>query len=180
MVNRSRREGARVVFGADHFPAFSALYEQAMARLNATETLRFGAEYFERLRALPFAELAVLTDSSGLTAGGIFLWGPRFGHYHLAARRPDAPNWAANAILHAALERAAELGLEGLHLGGGTTRADDDPLLRFKASLGGERKQFSVARLIIDPARFGQLTADWTQKTGRAPEWLLGYRQPIR
>ena len=79
-----------------------------------------------------------------------------------------------------ALERAADLGLEALHLGGGATVSPDDPLLKFKRSFGGRRLPFQVARVTADVARFNALIRAWEAKEGAPPKWLLGYRQPHR
>ncbi|MEP6859984.1 MAG: GNAT family N-acetyltransferase [Deltaproteobacteria bacterium] len=174
MVQRARREATAVAWDASAWPEFVAMYRAAMDRLAAPEALRFSDEYFTRLQTYRPAQLASLHDDRGLVAAAVMLWGPRWGHYHLAARREDAPNYAANIVVQAALERAAELGLQGVHLGGGTTNAPDDSLLRFKRSLGGKELAFRVARVIADPPAFDELVA----RRGGSPTWLLGYRQP--
>jgi hypothetical protein len=180
MVNRARRQGASAGWNrAGGWEDFVAAYGAAMERKGAAPMLRFSDGYFSSLRALADAELVTIDDEAGLAAAAVMLWGPRFGHYHLAVRRPDAPNWAASFVLQAALERAHQRGLAGLHLGGGTTNDPADPLLRFKRSLGGRLLDFQVARVVADEAAFADLVAQRTALAGAAPTWLLGYRQPF-
>jgi len=179
MVSKARRAGVVAAWSAPGaWPDFERLYGEAMQRLAAPPSLRFGSAYFAALQKNDWAELATIADERGLCAAAVFLWGPRWAHYHLSARRGDAPNYATNVLLQAALERAAERRLAGLHLGGGTTTSPDDPLLRFKRSLGGRLLQYRVALVVADAAAYAALVADWTRVAGRAPSWLLGYRQP--
>lgn len=179
MVSKARRAGTPVSWDDPRsWREFERLYGEAMDRLDAAAHLRFGRAYFAALSQLPGARLAALWDRDTLLAGSVFLFGPRLAHYHLSARRADAPNYAANFLLQAAIEAAAERGLEGLHVGGGTTPREDDPLLKFKRSLGGELLPFRVARVVFDEGRFDELVADWRRRSGRDPRWLLGYREP--
>jgi len=180
MVNKGRRANVAVTWNTDDgWDAFVALYRAAMTRLNAPSSLRFSDDYFAAIRMLPGCEVAILEDEHGPAAGALFLFGSRFAHYHLAARRSDAPNHAANLVLQSAIERASERGLEGLHLGGGTTNDPEDPLLRFKRSIGGTLLDFHVALVVADEVAYAALLAQWTARTGAVPTWLLGYRQPF-
>ena len=179
MVNRGRREGTQPRWNADEdWAAFATLYSAAMDRLSAPARLRFDVEYFQRLRVLDGAELVAVRDGGGLVAAQVFLWGPCWGHYHLAARRPDAPNYVMSLLLQHGLERAAARGLRGLHLGGGATPSPDDGVLRFKRSLGGAELRFELGLVISDVARYRELVQVWERREGRPPNWLLGYRQP--
>jgi hypothetical protein len=178
MVSRGRRDGVTPVW-SDEWARFEALYDEAMVRLAAPRSLRFPPGYFARLRALPWAECVSVADDRGLQAAAVFLWGPTLGHYHLSARRADAPNYSMNLLLQAALERAHERTLRGVHLGGGTSAGDNNPLFRFKRSLGGELTPFRVARVIVDTDRFDALNDAWHRRSGRQPSWLLGYRQSL-
>lgn len=179
MVSKAKREGAEVIWNerAD-WGAFESLYVEAMQRSKAAARLCFSQRYFEELRALPGAELAAIRRGDTLTAAAVFLWGGVWGHYHLAARDGDAPNYTSNFILQAAFERAVARGLKGVHLGGGTTASPEDPLLKFKKSTGGELLDFHVALIVADRVAFGHLCQEWQRETGSSPTWLLGYRQP--
>jgi hypothetical protein len=156
---------------------FEPLYADAMERLGAVAALRFPPSYFERLRALPFVSLAAVSDASGVSAACVFMQGPRWSHYHLGARRDDAEGHHMGSLFFSAIERAAQAGLRGLHLGGGATTAADDSLLRFKRRFSDHVRLYRVARVVTDRARFDELIAAWQSHAGRPPSWLLGYRQ---
>ncbi len=179
MVNRARKEGTVVRWNEpDDWREFEALYARAMGRLNAPDRLLFDGAYFSRLRSLEGAELCCTRDEHGVVAGHVFLWGPLWGHYHLAARKDDSPNFTMSFLMQAGLERAAARGLRGMHLGGGASTSPDDGVLKFKQSFGGTLLDFEVALVIADAEKYQALVNDWTEREGRAPSWLLGYRQP--
>jgi len=178
-VRRAERDKMEVRWDApEDWPAFEALYADAMERLGAVEALRFGADYFAALRSLPGARLAAIHDAGGLLVGAVFLEGARHWYYHLGARRPAEENLAMSFLFHRATQRAAEAGALGLHLGGGATPAPDDSLLRFKRLFSPMRPRFHVARVIADRDRFAKLLKAWEARAGRPPRWLLGYREP--
>ena len=178
-VRRAARDGLQVRWDApDDWPAFEALYADAMERLHAVEALRFGPDYFRSLRALPGARLAAIHDAGGLLVGAIFLQGARHWYYHLGARRQTTENLAMSFLFHRATEEAAAAGAAGLHLGGGATPAPDDTLLRFKRLFSPMRPRFYVARVIADRDRFAELVSRWQEGAGRPARWLLGYREP--
>ncbi len=179
MVGRSERQGVQVAWAEDatsDWDEFAHLYRAAMERLDARTELRFGPEYFEDMRTSGVAELATLRDGAALLAGAIFLSGPRYAHYHLSARRLDAPNYAMNRLVHAGVERACQRGLSSLHLGGGIRRDPDDALFRFKASVGSERCSFRLACVVTDEPMFQSLVQKREALLGRPSELLLGYR----
>lgn len=177
MVSRARKTGATIEWNtSDLWDSFVPLYRSAMTRLSAPSRLNFGSEYFATLKTMRGVEIVGTTDSDGLVSAAIFLFGPRWAHYHLAARREGAPNFAGNFLVQAGIERAGELRLDGVHLGGGVTPQHDDPLLRFKRSVGGELRQFHTARVVIDAAAFNSLSE--AASSVAAAKWLLPYRHP--
>ena len=180
MVRKAQRLGLDVVWNhpAD-WPAAANLYDEAMNRLQAAARLRFDAGYFGALQQQEWAELATVHDEHGLAAMAIFLFGPTWSHYHLAARRPDAGNHVGSLLVQAGISRSSDRGLAGCHLGGGRSPTADDPLLRFKRSLGGQVLTFQIAGLILDAPAYARHVAAWTRQAGRAPSWFLGYREPI-
>lgn len=180
MVNKGRREGLVVRWDdAADWEGFAQLYGNAMQRLGAPQALHYEGAYFEALRQLPEAKLACVHTDGALSAGAVFLFSSRWGHYHLSSRNPASPNSAMNCIVQSALEHAHAYGLCGVHLGGGRTPRPDDSLFAFKNKLGGALRDFHVALVVADPDRYAILCRQWTTKTGTAPKWLLGYRQPI-
>jgi len=178
MVSKGRRDSVQVVWNDPRgWQDFESLYADAMGRLQASSSLLFSRNYFAALRSLPGVELATVRDGSELAAGAVFLVGPCWGHYHLSARRPDSANYLTNCILQAAIERAAQSGLKGVHLGGGRTRSPDDGLFKFKRGIGTVALDFKVALVVSDNASYAKLCRDRSNSLGRTPTWLLGYRE---
>ena len=177
MVNRARRAGVDVRWDSpDDWRDFPPLYDAAMERLGAPARLRYRGDYFDALRALPFAHIAALRDHDGVIAAAVFLIGARHAYYHVAARRPDAANFSGNFLIHAGIERAAESGAQALLLGGGATTASDDALLGFKRSVSPWLLRFQTARVIADPDAFASLCA---RHFAPSRGWLLPYREPV-
>jgi serine/alanine adding enzyme len=178
-VRSAQRDGWTVRWNdGEDWEAFPGLYADALDRLGAPERLRFSGAYFEALRRLPEVRLAAIRDVAGLAAAAVFLAGPLWYHYHLSARRPGTGNDLTSLLLQEGLEQADREGKQTMHVGGGRTAAPDDTLLAFKQSLGGRLLDFEVARVVVDAAAYDALVESWRTDTGRAPEWLLGYRQP--
>ncbi len=180
MVSKAKRDGENVRWNQpEDWHDFVPLYADAMTRVNAPERLRFNHAYFEALRALPGVSWAALRKGTSLCAAAIFLGGETWWHYHLAARSAEAPNYVMSYLLQAAFERAALMGIRGVHLGGGKTAAPDDSLLRFKMSTGGRLLDFKVGLVVANTSVYERLNGDWRRQAGTSPDWLLGYRQPL-
>jgi GNAT acetyltransferase-like protein len=178
-VRSAQRDGWRVAWDREEdWQAFPVLYAEALDRLQAPQRLRFSPAYFQALPRLPEARLAAIRDEAGLAAAAVFLRGPLWYHYHLSARRPDTGNDLTSLLLQEGLEQAAREGRQWMHVGGGRSAAPEDALLAFKQSLGGRLLDFKVAMVVVDREAYDGLVESWRADTGRAPSWLLAYRQP--
>lgn len=166
MIRRSLRVPCTVEERNDDegWALFRQLYLETMDRKRAEDSYYFDERYFEGLREITVRRGFLLTvESSGTGfAAAVFLRGARWLHYHLSgARGRGAVPGSMNLLLHNAAVRGAELGLERLHLGGGASRADDDPLLRFKASMGTDRHEFWIAGRVHDAEAYRSLREAW-------------------
>jgi hypothetical protein len=164
---------------AEDLEGFRVLYDATMARLHAAAQYRFGPASYRRLAALgPRLALVAVRDADGaLAAAALGLSGPRWAHYHLSARAERAHNAAGDLLLHALAGWAAERGCAGVHLGGGTSTAPDDPLLAFKRHAGRQDAAAGFAGLIADPLRHRALLAAWQAQSGREPRRFQAYRE---
>ena len=159
---------------------FRVLYNETMERVGAARWYRFPASYFEELRIAlgPRLVLIRVRDRAGDTQGeALIMRGPRWGHYHLSARRPDAHNVSGHLLLQATAEWGSANGLAGIHLGGGVTSRSDDSLLKFKSKIGRMRATFRTAGIIAIPAGHRALLARWQAATGQQPTRFQAYRQ---
>ena len=83
-------------------------------------------------------------------------------HYHLSATDPDhrVPG-ATNAVILCAAEIGRTKGLKRLHLGGGNSNAEDDPLFRFKRRMGTDTHDFWIGRRIHNEEVYRAVCNEW-------------------
>jgi hypothetical protein len=184
MIRRALRSGATVVSlsGMDALEQFRQMYEATMRRLGAGDFYYFGDHYFQWLGRLVETDGVMLgvQHEGQCVAAAMFLKGPRWMHYHLAAsEKSGRVPGAMNLLLHEAARLGASLGLELLHLGGGTTADTADPLFLFKRSMGTQRHVFQIAKRVRDQEKYDELGRIWREvhnKTGpEVPNKLLYY-----
>jgi len=169
----------------DSLDQFARMYWDTMTRLGAGPIYFFSRIYFKTLAErfahdISIAEVRDSKDGEVLSAA-LILWGPRWAHYHLAARSITEGNRnTSHLLLHSVAEEAVRRGLVALHLGGGRTPVPDDSLFAFKKRIGNIEQRFHTARLVVDPARYGALLDEWrAQHPNSEPVWFLSYRQPF-
>jgi Uncharacterized protein involved in methicillin resistance len=157
---------------------FPEVYLAAMREIGADAMYFFPPAYFERVLAISSARCAVCLDEDRqVVAASLFFFGPELVEYHLSGatqegRRQGAPT----LLLHAAAEQGKANGCRGLYLGGGTSRAADDPLLFFKSSLSSERRDFCIGRHIHDTAAYAELERLFAEQRKAFPQRVLFYR----
>jgi hypothetical protein len=184
MIRRALSEGATVVTlsGAHALQQFRQMYEATMRRLDAGDFYYFGDHYFQGLGRLVETDGVMLgvQYEGECVAAAMFLKGPRWMHYHLAASEMSGrvPG-AMNLLLHQAARLGASLGLELLHLGGGTTADPADPLFLFKRSMSTQRHAFQIAKRVRNRENYDELGRIWREvhnKTAsEVPNKLLYY-----
>lgn len=182
-VSRARRLGFTVdLQGLDTVAAtrFLALYDRTMTRLQALDDYHFPLAYFHHLAGLgDHLRLAEVHAPDGaVVAAALFMRGSAWAHYHLSARTDDCHNAASHLLFEAGAAWAADHGCRGLHLGGGTTTKDGDPLLAFKRRIGHHDATVHNAGMICSQDVHHRACASWAQRHGRPPVWFQGYRQP--
>jgi hypothetical protein len=177
-VRKAERDGLALRWEsrADAWPAFAEFYREGMQAIGADPFYLFGDEYFRALLDLPAARvLSVVRDDLRL-AMGLFLFGPEVAEYHLSAASPEGRRLnATNLLLHGAAQCAQREGLRTLYLGGGTTAAADNPLLRFKTSYAPAELTFRIGWRIQDPVAYSGLQRAFPDQA-RTSRRVLFYR----
>ena len=169
MLRRADRLGCTVGVRSvkDGFEPFVKLYLAAMERLGAEDYYLFNQTYFLGLQDLAqnTGWLVVAETAGEWVAAALFLRGPRWLHYHLAATHPDhrLPGMA-NLLIHSAAQLGADHGLELLHLGGGRSTAPEDSLLKFKATMATCNHTFHIGKRIYRPALHQELCSEWRSR----------------
>ena len=183
MIRRSQRLGVtteKVECNEVSMLEFANGYREAMGRLHADPEYFFPDSYFIDLRALAPENLFLVhaKREGSPVAMALFLAGPSGMHYHLSARlSDDSTPGSVNAILHAAVVSAQELGLSSLHLGGGATRSPIDPLFSFKRSMGTTCHASYIGTRIHNQEKWQEARDIWESRTSHPENLvkLLGY-----
>jgi hypothetical protein len=139
---------------------FRAIYDDTMRRVGAGEFYLFPADYYRTLASGLGDRLGTalaLLDGEAV-GGALFLADRRLAHYHLSGTTDAGRELKAGTLLvHAGAEWARDRGCALLHLGGGTSGADN--LLAFKKSFGGDAYTYAFATLVADRERYDALVA---------------------
>jgi hypothetical protein len=168
-LRRAKRLGVQVsVYSPlDHIGRFQEMYSQTMERRDADEFYYFDTDYFQNLAQLvnDSGKMLVAEIEGDWVAAAVFLKGPKYLHYHLAAWDNDkqAPG-ATNHMLATAAQLGHEQGLTKLHLGGGRTSDPDDSLFSFKHSMATDSHHFNIGLRVHDQAAYSSLCDLWRQE----------------
>lgn len=165
MLRRAERDGVEVSQQSveEEFDQFVELYLNAMRNKAADPSYFFSPGYFQRLRELVRQGcLLAATVKGRWVAAAVFLRGPWWLHFHLAASDHDHYVPGANNLLIATAARwGAAQGLRRLHLGGGNSNDPHDPLWRFKKSMSSHTHDFWLGKRIHNQEIYDQLRAAW-------------------
>ncbi|MCL2349537.1 MAG: GNAT family N-acetyltransferase, partial [Planctomycetaceae bacterium] len=114
---------------------FFRLYTLTMQKNDAPGYYFFPEEFFaETMRALN-GRIFILNafHEGSIVSSVMFMHHQGFMHYHFSVTHPDYYTLACNNLITAeAAHWGKAHGKQFLHLGGGFTTSEDDPLLRFK------------------------------------------------
>jgi hypothetical protein len=184
MIRQAVRGGANVIElpGSEASGQFQRLYEATMRRLGAHAYYLFDDRYFQCLGEIVETRGVLLgvEHDSNCVAAAVFLKGSEWMHCHLAATDRDrqVPG-TMNLLFHEAARLGASQGLTRLHIGGGTTRNPEDPLLLFKRSMGTGRHLFRIGKRVHNKEKYEELGRLWRQEHGKSeldePSKLLFY-----
>jgi hypothetical protein len=138
---------------------FADMYALTMDRVKAEKKyyfpFEFIADHFKLLNTL----LISVKKNDEIIAGGMFLLGHKYIHYHLAATSlGSAPLAPSKLVLWTAIRWAQAHGLRCFNLGGGFARLDE--LGRFKRGFSKNRAVFHVGKKVFDEKMYERLVSD--------------------
>jgi hypothetical protein len=185
MFRKGGKSGLVVTTETDEaaYGEFVDIYSMAMTRLGAGRSYFFGNAYFDIMRNKLGDRHALLSVRSEgkMLAGAVVMFQDAYAHYHLSARSESCGNnGAMELILNRAVEIAHERGCRLLHLGGGATRLDDDPLLRFKRGFSKQRRQFQIGKKVHNAKMYKALCDEHARRhpdDGNAAQLFFRYRE---
>ena len=159
---------------ADHLPAWSALYEELVARRSVTGAADFTPAYFEALAADPAMQAVAAWVGEDLAGMAIWFEAEGVAYYHLSAINGlGYANGAAYALVGAGIERFAPRNV--IHLGGGAGTGDGaGGLSAFKQGFANAEVMAHICGAVLDRAAYDRLCAG---REGTA--FFPAYRAPV-
>lgn len=141
--------------------AFIDIYEETMLRVNAHDRYFFDKKYYENLfNATDYKTQLVFAKLDGVRiAAVLFVFCKNIIQYHLAGTRVEHMKLTPMKLLLDELRLyGTEKGYKTMHLGGGLSSSEEDPLYRFKKGFSKIHCQFNTFKYIIDVDRYDQLS----------------------
>ena len=184
VIKKGEKSGLTFVVDNNYkyLPEFIRLYDATMDKLDAADFYYFKQHYYEEFdRTLPNSFLGVVFHEDKVVSAAIFMYEGEYGHYHLSGSDVTALKLSPNNYMlwHAALE-LKHRGVKVLHLGGGTTSAEDDSLFCFKSRFSKHTYQFCLGKLIFNELLYHDICSDWEVKNPDKVEhykhFLLKYK----
>lgn len=178
-IRKAQKSGLYVdlVEGADYVTTFYEMYNRAMSEISADEFYIFPIEYHDALLTWDHSHLAVCRDDRNIVAAAIFIFGPSLVEYHLSFSSSRGKKLGAtNLLLHEAALLAKEMGCTMMHLGGGTDRQGDNPLLFFKRGFSNLSASFKIGKKVLQPAIYDQIKSKWQNVHDIESNRILFYR----
>lgn len=168
MIRKAKKKSFEINYyenpSIENILAFTYVYQTAMNILNAEKYYMFSEQYFlclfDKLKKYSMI-FEVLNEKKEIECASIiFILGSN-AHYHLSGRKPGSDNSVNNFILDAAIKYAKSKGVKSFHFGGGTTRQNEDPLLKFKSNFSKEMAEFFIGRKVHNEEVYNYLISKW-------------------
>ena len=184
VIKKGEKSGLTFVVDNDYkyLPEFIRLYDATMDQLDAADFYYFKQQYYEEfVKTLPNSFLGVVLYEDRVISAAIFMYEGCYGHYHLSGSDVSALRLSPNNYMlwHAALELKRR-GVKVLHLGGGTTSAEDDSLFCFKSRFSKHTYRFCLGKMIFNEHLYHDICSDWEAKNPDKAEhykhFLLKYK----
>lgn len=165
MIRKAAKKGVEIEVDEEcsRMAEFIPLYFKTMDKNRASGYYYFESDYYDQLQHIEGSNLilinALLEDK--LIGSAMFMLSDENMHYHLSSTDPEYYSYAANnAILAQAIEYGRVHGKKWLHLGGGVSASEKDPLFKFKRNFGRmdkNLKDFYMGKAVFLPDEYAQL-----------------------
>ena len=167
-INQLRKKASIIWSSKDDeaIAEFRKIYDANMRRVAATDYYFFDDVYYNNfLNSNAYrAELLFVEMEGKKVAAAIFVFSGDIIQYHLAGTDVDYLRVAPiKYLLDEIRIYGTEQGYKFLHLGGGTSANEEDPLLRFKRGFSKSMKQFTTFKSIFDDEMYVTLSEKCTE-----------------
>ncbi len=168
-IRKAEKNGVQIVIDstAKDFDVFVKIYLDNMEHLGAAKMYFFSSGFFDELKKLAINSGTFMTArvDGKILGATVFLKGETMGHYFLSSANEEGKKLAvSNLMLHHGIVWAKSCGLEQIHLGGGVTAADDDPLLTFKMNFSDKKVKFTIGKRVHNQSVYDSLIEKWEKK----------------
>jgi hypothetical protein len=168
-INKAERHNIIVRFSQDIdlWEKFIDLYTSTMKVNNANEFYYFSKSYFDNIRKNLKSHYIIATChfEDQVIAGMLVLTGSEYAHCHLIGTDRKYLRLGVNNLLHHKLIGwCKKKNYSILHIGGGRTNHEDDPLLKFKKNFSDKTAGFFVGEQIFNQKIYDALCEEWGKK----------------
>lgn len=176
-INKCKRIGlaARIVPYLEYLDQFMTVYEETMARVEASQSYYFGRSYFEDLARLGASvHLCLIEKGNQIASACVFLECGGIVQAHLGGSRTEFLSESPfSLVFDYGRYWAKSRGNEFFHMGGGVGGSNQDSLFAFKSGFSQERHNFFTMRLITDREKYEHLVELRAKYLNIHPEELL-------
>ena len=183
-IRRAEKAGVKIEFSTDRalWTKFLLLYSETMHLNRAESQYVLDQSFVDSLSTgIPDNYVLVSAHFEGSVISVLLVLFDRANAYcHLIGTTSDPKfrNLQANNLLHHEVAVwAYEKGLRRLMIGGGRTNAEDDSLLRFKASFAKRKLDFTVCEAILNHEAYDQMKMKFPENSEE--QKLLFYRNTL-
>ncbi|REJ84075.1 MAG: GNAT family N-acetyltransferase [Bacteroidetes bacterium] len=168
-IRKARLHDATVIeeYSNSAFEEFRRIYVDNMRALHAAPMYYFSDRFFQLLSELLQSKGVLITVKlkQETVGAAVFLKGKGIGHYFLSSVDADGKKiGVSNLLLHSGVLWCKKEGLSKIHLGGGVTADQNDPLLQFKLNFSSNTEKFFIGKRIHNARLYEKLTSDWDKK----------------
>ena len=167
-IRKAEKAGVTIDYDSEclRFKEFVSIYLENMKRLQVAKMYYFSPAFFEGLKTLAKTSGILINaiEDGNVIGSTVFLKGKTFGHYFLSSATEKGRSHAvSNLMLHHGILWAKENGLHSLHLGGGVSAEESDPLLVFKKNFSEKTVKFFIGKRIHDEKAYNSIVKQWDE-----------------
>lgn len=161
---------------------FANIYNETMNRVGSNAYLKFNMDYFRDLflsnKTIQFIAMFQNEPVGMITA----IFDGKYMHGHLGGTLTEYLNLSVYSLLYwEMIKTAKKMGLNYLHVGGGVTSEDNDPLFVFKKHFSNNLSDFYIGKKIHNIDIYNKTVYQWIREYPKSyslnKKKILGYRE---
>ncbi len=157
------------------------LYKEAMQNVNAIDYLFFDEEYFKNLLELKNCDCFVAIMDGKVISAITTLKYNKYLHGHLGGTLHNYQKLSPFSLLYdEIIKYGKEQGCDYIHVGGGATPKEDDPVLQYKKHFSDKMGEFHIGKKVHNSDVYNKVVSLWENKYPEKAEkyknHLLKYR----